>query len=82
MNDTCAETARDVLHAADISTPSGSGPVKHSGIVNAPIAYAVNPYAWHQNFKKAGYAEVVGKLDDADPSLLVGAADPLFPPSP
>lgn len=82
MNDTCAETARDILVAADINTPSGSGAVKHSGVVNVPIAYAVNPYAWHQSFVKAGHAEVVGKLDDSNPAMLLGRADPFFFGSP
>jgi hypothetical protein len=58
MNDTCAETARDILTASSISSPSGSGAVKHSGLVNVPIAYAVNPYMWHHNFVKAGHIEV------------------------
>lgn len=82
MNDTCAETARDVLAAADISTPSGSGAVKHSGVINVSIAYAANPYKWHQNFVKAGHVEVVGKLDDGNPAMLLGRGDPLFPGSP
>ena len=82
MNDTCAETARDVLLAANVSTPSGSGAVKHSGIVNAPIAYAVNPYMWHKNFKKAGYAEVAKKLESKEAAELLGKSDPLFPPAP
>ena len=82
MNDTCAETARDILAAADISTPSGTGAVKHSGVVNMPIAYAINPYMWHQNFVKAGHVEVAGKLDDINPAMLLGRGDPIFPGTP
>lgn len=51
LNDTCAETAKEVLDSAGIQTPSGSGPVKHSGIANFPVAYAVNPYKWHEGFQ-------------------------------
>lgn len=64
MNDTCAETARDVLVSADIDTPSGSGIVRHSGLGVATATVvdtyfgkyrigvtAVNPYMWHKNFK-------------------------------
>lgn len=82
MNDTCAETARGILAAADISTPSGTGAVKHSGVVNMPIAYAINPYVWHQNFVKAGHVEVAGKLDDSNPAMLLGRRDPIFPGTP
>lgn len=59
INDTCAETARDVLSKSGIDTPTGSGKVKHSGIVDFPIAYAVNPYMWHFNFKNDGYRELI-----------------------
>ncbi len=53
VNDTCAEAARDVLKAAGVVTPSGTG------LINMPPAwvYAVTPYMWHHNFKKAGYKE-------------------------
>jgi hypothetical protein len=55
MNDTCAETARDVLSSAGIDTPSGAGAVKHSGVANFALVYAVNPYMWHKNFAKSAY---------------------------
>lgn len=58
VNDTCAETARDILTKAKISTPSASGKVKHSGIIGIPVAYAANPYMWHHNFKQSGSLEV------------------------
>jgi len=54
VNDTCAETARDILDAAGIPTPSGSGFVNQSG---APWVHAINPYMWHHRFKEAGYHE-------------------------
>lgn len=54
VNDTCAETARDILDAAGISTPSGSGFVNQSG---APWVHAINPYMWHHRFKEARYHE-------------------------
>ena len=78
MNDTCAETARDVLAAAGISTPNGSGGVKHSGVINVPIAYAVNPYMWHRNFLKEGHVEITGQLPVRNPAMLLGRRDPLF----
>ncbi len=53
MNDTCAETARDILSAGGVATPSGSGPVKGIGI-NALTSNAsfVNPYKWYSDFTK------------------------------
>lgn len=82
LNDTCAETSRDVLGAAGIETPSGSGAVKHSGLINWPVAYAVNPYMWHSNFKKAGNKEVTyeppGIYDDQEWLPLIGKGDPIF----
>jgi hypothetical protein len=57
MNDTCAESAKEILDTVDIDTPSGSGAIKHEGFASFPLVYAVNPYKWHANFKKAGYAE-------------------------
>jgi hypothetical protein len=82
INDTCAETARDLLSAAGIRTPSGSGAIKHSGVFNSPIAYAVNPYMWHRNFVNDGYFEITAKLDDSNPAMLLGRGDPLFPAFP
>jgi hypothetical protein len=55
VNDTCAETAKQVLENAKIKTPSGSGSVSKGDLT---IAYAVNPYRWHENFVKAGIKEV------------------------
>jgi hypothetical protein len=78
MNDTCAETAKEVLDDAGIETPNGSGWVKHSGKLNLPVAYAVNPYKWHKNFKSK-FAEMIFK-----PKLeyewipVVGDDDPIF----
>lgn len=52
-NKTCAESARDVLIDAGIAAPSGTG-----WISMPPVwVYAVTPYKWHYNFKKAGYKE-------------------------
>jgi hypothetical protein len=72
MNDTCAETARDVLSEAAIDTPSGSGIVRHSnmGVATATVVdtrfgkyrigfTAVNPYMWHKNFKATTFASRV-----------------------
>jgi hypothetical protein len=78
MNDTCAETARDVLSSAGIDTPAGKGFVKHSGVASFPLVYATNPYMWHKNFVASGSVEVSKNLSDSDPSKLVGSKDPLF----
>lgn len=55
VNDTCAETAKEILDDAGIKTPAGSGPISKNGL---KLAYAVNPYRWHENFVKAGMREV------------------------
>lgn len=82
LNDTCAETARDVLGSAGIETPSGSGAVKHSGLINSPVAYAVNPYMWHSNFKKAGKKETSYEPPGIDLGQkwlpLIGKGDPIY----
>lgn len=65
LNDTCAETERDVLDAANISTPSGSGWVKVRG---HNVAYAVNPYKWHANLKK----EIGGEKFFIPPAMFNG----------
>lgn len=77
VNDTCAETAKEVLDSAGISTPSGSGLVKHSGILNFPIAYAVNPYKWHKDFQEK-YKETSYPNDSGGFTLAPGDDDPIF----
>lgn len=53
MNDTCAETARDILSEGGISTPSGSGPIKGVGSDGiTTMGSFVNPYKWHFDFSK------------------------------
>lgn len=56
-NDTCAETARDLLLKADIKTPEGAGKIKAPTLGEIWFTM-VNPYMWHHNFKQAGYQEV------------------------
>jgi hypothetical protein len=79
VNDTCAETAKEILDEAGIETPSGSGSIKHSKHLSFPIVYAVNPYKWHQNFKKQGHIEKTFK-----PTAIyawtppINEADPIF----
>jgi hypothetical protein len=79
MNDTCAETAKGLLDDADVTTPSGSGWVKHSRMVNFPVAYAINPYAWHEHFREK-YQEKLYKPDaiPGDWHPPVGQSDPIF----
>lgn len=56
MNDTCAETARDVLIDGGVSTPSGSGPIKGVGADEITMAGSfVNPYKWYDSFSKEYY---------------------------
>lgn len=51
MNDTCAETARDILAEGGVSTPNGSGPVKGGGVDWATTHGSfVNPYKWNFDF--------------------------------
>lgn len=64
-NDTCAETARDLLLKADIKTPEGAGKIKAPTLGEIWFTM-VNPYMWHHNFKKAGYQEVVQKPMEED----------------
>lgn len=78
INDTCAETARDILSESGIDTPSGTGKIKHSDIANFPVAYAVNPYMWHHNFKNSGYKEINYEADERSWLPPLGAKDPLF----
>jgi hypothetical protein len=54
VNDTCAETARDILKKGITNLPKGTSGVSKSGIT---VVDAINPYMWYRNFKKAGYAE-------------------------
>lgn len=78
MNDTCAETAKEVLDEAGVETPSGSGWIKHSGKMNVPIAYAVNPYMWHKNLK-SNYVESIFKIDvEGEWIPAIGEDDPIF----
>jgi hypothetical protein len=55
VNDTCAETAYDIIVKGYSSIPNGTGPVDAVGW--APNISAVNPYMWHHNLKKAGVKE-------------------------
>lgn len=80
LNDTCAETAKEVLDDAGIKTPSGSGLVKHSRIVNFPVAYAVNPYKWHEGFQEK-YTDASYKVTSRFGGGWIPAAgddDPIF----
>jgi hypothetical protein len=78
MNDTCAETAKELLDDAGVQTPSGSGPIKHSKMANFPFVYAVNPYKWHKNFK-ASYTEMTFKPAVVGEWIpVVGEDDPIF----
>jgi hypothetical protein len=79
LNDTCAETARDLLKSAGIDTPSGKGKVKHSGFVDLVVASATNPYMWQYNFSKTAFTHALLKINNPDPDQWIGGSDPLFP---
>lgn len=78
MNDTCAETAREILSDSGIKTPGAAGKVKHSGMLSFPIAYADTPYKWHHSFKEAGYKELKFKPPTKIWNPEIGKIDPLF----
>ncbi|WP_404680164.1 hypothetical protein [Raoultella terrigena] len=53
MNDTCAETARDMLIEGGVTTPPGSGPIKGVGADGFTTTGSfVNPYKWYDDFSK------------------------------
>lgn len=78
MNDTCAETVKEVLDDADIETPSASGWIKHSKVLSFRFVYAANPYKWHKQFKES-YTET-GYTPDALGEWVptVGEEDRIF----
>ncbi|AKL12263.1 TPA: hypothetical protein I8271_004816 [Kluyvera intermedia] len=54
QNDTCAETARDILSEGGVATPDGSGPVIGTDNmmldrITEKLSF-VNPYMWNKNF--------------------------------
>lgn len=55
VNDTCAETAFDILKQSISNLPDGSGPIKPAKL--APSIRAINPYMWEFNFSKSIFAE-------------------------
>ncbi|WP_445116370.1 hypothetical protein [Acinetobacter sp. WZC-1] len=54
VNDTCAETAYDILVNYISNLPKGVGAVKQSG---APVLKVINPYMWHYNFTQSKFAK-------------------------
>lgn len=85
VNDTCAETAQDILKTA-IVVPDGAGIVRaaHIGTILGydiwlqPKFTMVNPYMWHKNFKKQ-YTEISQHINTISHNVLktVGDPDPL-----
>ncbi|MDR3479372.1 MAG: hypothetical protein P4L91_01510 [Burkholderiaceae bacterium] len=76
LNDTCAETARDIIKKTIPNIPDGSGQVKFAG--HNSIISVVNPYMWHKNFK-AKYKEIsrYSLGYDAKQILPKGSGDPV-----
>nr|WP_314541513.1 hypothetical protein [uncultured Massilia sp.] len=78
MNDTCAETAKEILDDAGIETPSGYGAIKQSRVMSFPLVYAVNPYKWHRNFKEH-HGEKTFKPDSPGAWVpSIGDSDPIY----
>jgi len=78
MNDTCAETVKEVLDDADIETPSASGWIKHSKVLSFRFVYAANPYKWHKQFKER-YVETSYTPEELGEWIpAVGGEDPIF----
>jgi len=50
VNDTCAETARDIIKKTLPGIPEGSGQVRVDGTLSR--VNLVNPYMWHKNMSK------------------------------
>ena len=91
VNDTCAETARQVLYSSDISTPDGRGLVRYGKASGQTIELPwgmgkhtvgitiVNPYMWHKNFSiLPEYPSATGQLAKRNPAALIGKTDPFF----
>lgn len=70
MNDTCAETARDILDEGGVSTPDGSGPIKGIGIdwITTNVSF-VNPYKWNEGFSNK-YGVGINYYGESDPGNL------------
>ncbi|MDA3134859.1 hypothetical protein EGT71_08545 [Atlantibacter subterranea] len=55
LNDTCAETAKDILSSSGVSTPDGHGTVIGTGNIFIDLTIynlaLVNPYMWFKNFQ-------------------------------
>lgn len=78
MNDTCAETVKEVLDDADVETPSASGWIKHSKVLRFRFVYAANPYKWHKKFKES-YTETSYMPEELGEWVpTVGQEDPVF----
>lgn len=54
VNDTCAETAYDILKPYILNLPSGTGPIDPKRAV--PTIWAINPYMWQHNFSQSIFA--------------------------
>ncbi|MDE9618603.1 hypothetical protein [Citrobacter portucalensis] len=69
LNDTCAETARDILSASQIPTPDGHGAIIGTGnIITDIVSYSlamVNPYMWFKNFQSA-YGDAIPWYGEKD----------------
>lgn len=72
VNDTCAETARDIIKKTIPNIPEGSGQVRVDGALSR--VKLVNPYMWHKNMSMK-YKAV--KKIFPEPVLQINSDDPL-----
>lgn len=54
INDTCAETAYDILKKYITNLPDGTGRISSHNFINLK---AINPYMWNFNFSKSTFAK-------------------------
>jgi hypothetical protein len=81
-NDTCAETARDILDAHIPNLPKGSGKVETNFVVSTGPFDAVNPYMWHKNFKKSIYTELTYSATDKWKKIMKALNEGSYPEDP
>ncbi|WP_263772917.1 hypothetical protein [Propionivibrio soli] len=72
INDTCAETARDIIKKTLPDIPDGSGQIRVNGTLSR--VHLVNPYMWHKNMNEKYKA--VRKIFP-NPILYENSDDPL-----
>lgn len=78
INDTCAETVKEMLDDAKVQTPSASGWIRHSGILSFRFVYAANPYMWHKKLKEKHVEMSFVPDTPGEWFVIAGEDDPIF----